>query len=154
MLEVTQLQSVPLFADFSKGEIQSVVSEGDYLELEAGAMLFEENSEGRDIYLLIEGKISIQSLVPGTKKQETKEFYSMKPFDVIGEFSFVDEAPRSASAKAVRTSTLFRLPAEALDTLIREDYPLGYKLMRNIARTLCDRIRSTNLALRNQMVWL
>ncbi|MCF7805232.1 MAG: cyclic nucleotide-binding domain-containing protein [Candidatus Marinimicrobia bacterium] len=154
MLEINELKSVPLFVNLSTDEIQSIVNEGEYLELKSDDLLFEEDSAGRDLYILIAGKIAIESLVPGSGEKKTKEFYSMNPNEVIGEFSYVDQAPRSATARARRESKVLRIPAENLDRLLDENPKLGYRLMTNISKILCDRIRNANLALRNSMVWI
>jgi len=154
MIDINALESVPLFARLTNEEIQSIVDKGDLIELDGNEVLFEEDSEGRDIYLLVDGKITIESIIPGASIQKTKEFYTMKPNDVIGEFSYVDSAPRSATARAKRPSKLLHIRADALDALFEENKALGYKFMTNIAKTLCGRIRNANLALRNSLIWI
>lgn len=154
MLDVSSLQSVPLFSGLTEKEIQSILDVGEMVELESNEVLFEEDSEGRDIYLMVEGKVTIESMIPGASTKKTKEFYTMKPNEVIGEFSFVDKAPRSATARAKRPSKLLHIRAEALDALLNENPALGYKFMTNISRTLCERIRNANLALRNSLIWI
>ncbi len=78
----------------------------------------------------------------------------ISPGEVLGEFAYVDEAPLSATVRAGRPSRLFFISAEALDKLIEGNPRIGYHIMRNIAKTLCSRIRNANLSLRNALIWI
>lgn len=142
MLDITEIRKIPLFAGLSTDTIQSIVNEGEFLELEEGDTLFSEGDSGRDIYIPISGIISIVKLTAGSQQEEISELYTIKSFGVIGTFSYVDGSPRTASATVKGDATLLYLKAEDLDNLFEEKHSVGYRVMHNIAKALCDRIRT------------
>lgn len=154
MIELTELRDISLFRGLATSDLQSIANEGDLLDLKRGDVLFEEDNTGRDLYMLLEGKIRIEVAVPGGRNERQEQIQEIQPGEVLGEFSYMDEAPRSATARAERNSRLFFIAAENLDRLIEGNPELGYHIMHNIAKTLCTRIRNANLALRNALIWI
>ncbi len=154
MIEISGLKEIKLFDGLSQDKLQSIANEEEVLELEEGTTLFEEDNTGRDLYILPEGKIRSEIAVPGGRSEGVERIQEIYPGEVLGEFSYVDEAPRSATARADRESRLFFLTAGALDRLIERNPSLGYHIMHNIAKTLCERVRNANLALRNALIWI
>jgi CRP-like cAMP-binding protein len=61
---------------------------------------------------------------------------------------------RSASARCAEAETsLLRIPRDKLNRLC-ESYPeLGYRVMRNMAADLAFKIRGSDLAIREQLLW-
>lgn len=154
MIEISRLKEIRLFDGLSQDELQAIANEGELVELDRGKTLFEEDNTGRDLYILLEGKIRIEIAVPGGRSERAEQIQEIYPGEVLGEFSYVDEAPRSATARADRDSRLFFIAAGALDRLIERNPSVGYHIMHNIAKTLCERIRNANLALRNALIWI
>ncbi len=153
MIELSELQDVSLFEGLTQDELQTIANEGELVDLKKGEVLFEEDNPGRDLYILLDGRIRIGVAVPGGRKNRNEQIQDIQPGEVLGEFSFVDGAPRSATARVERNSRLFYIAAENLDRLIESNKSMGYHIMRNIAQTLCQRIRSANLTLRNALIW-
>lgn len=54
--------------------------------------------------------------------------------------SIVRHLPRATSAIATAESILFKLEGEAMDELFMNNPRIGFIVMRNIARTLADRL--------------
>lgn len=154
MIELSELEDISLFRGLVLSQLRSIANEGELLDLKRGDVLFEEDTPGRDLYILLEGKIRIEVAVPGDRSERQEQIQEIQPGEVLGEFSYVDEAPRSATARAERNSRLFFIAAENLDRLIEGNPELGYHIMHNIAKTLCTRIRNANLALRNALIWI
>lgn len=153
MIELEHLKEFEIFRHVTLDNIQTIANEAEYLDLDEDEVLFAEGSTGRDIFLVIKGAVGIYNSVPGGESGEIREFHTIRPGEVIGELSYVDGAPRSAEAKTKESSILLQIPAEALDSLCEEKPVLGYRLMTNIANIITDRIRTTNLELRNSMIW-
>jgi CRP-like cAMP-binding protein len=72
----------------------------------------------------------------------------------FGEVALVDEGLRSATARCSANNTqLFIIPRDKLVALC-DTYPqLGYKLMRNLAADLALKIRSTDLRIREELLY-
>ena len=154
MVDIETLQHISIFNDLAPDAMEKIAETAQILIYEADEDIFYEGDASRDLYVLMEGKFAIETNVPGRVKDNPKAFYTVKPGEIIGEFSFVDGAPRSASARAQRDSKLLKFNGKQLSELLDADPEVGYIVMRNIARVLCSRIRNTNLTLRNALVWL
>ena len=87
--------------------------------LAGGEVLFEENSEGSDLYILAAGKLRYEKRNSDGAVHDVGEF---KRLDIIGELSLFTGEKRSATVKAIRDSELIRVPREvALSILLK--YP-------------------------------
>lgn len=87
--------------------------------LPGGEVLFEENSEGSDLYILAAGKLRYEKRSTDGTIRDVGEF---KRLDIIGELSLFTGEKRSATVKAIRDSELIRVPREvALSILLK--YP-------------------------------
>ncbi len=77
----------------------------------AGEVIFEEGSHGTSVYVLSSGKVEISKMVHGKKTP----LEVLGPGDVFGEMSFIDPAPRSATAAAVEDAVLEIVDKDFLD---------------------------------------
>ena len=71
---------------------------------------------------------------------------------IFGEVALVDSVPRSARALAGDEVTVLEISNEDLRRVMEAEPRIGYVILQNLATILCDRLRSTNLLLRNE--WL
>lgn len=87
--------------------------------LAGGEVLFEENSDGNDLYILAAGKLRYEKRAADGSIRDIGEF---KRLDIIGELSLFTGEKRSATVKAIRDSELIRVPRDvALSILLK--YP-------------------------------
>lgn len=120
-------------------------------------ILFEENSRGDEMYIVARGAVEIQ-IDPAMLGLETDTgpttVATLRKGQVFGEVVLVDQGLRSASAKVATNNTqLLVIERSDLITLCEQDYELGYMLMRNIATDIAFKIRSTDLMVREQLLW-
>jgi len=73
----------------------------------------------------------------------------------FGEVVQVDEGLRSASARAAQKDTsLIVIHREKMIRLCKSYPQLGYRLMQNLAADLAMKIRSTDLRIREQLLYM
>ncbi len=68
----------------------------------AGEIIFEEGSHGSAVYILSSGKVEISKIVQGKKLV----LGALGPGDMFGEMSYLDPAPRSATAIVLEDTVL------------------------------------------------
>jgi CRP-like cAMP-binding protein len=102
--------------------------------------LFHENDQARSLFLVKSGTIAIRKR-RGTGFVELARIYSN---EVIGELSFFDREPRSASAIALSEVEVLEIPFEALDKIF-ESVP---SYMRTIVTAMAERLRKSGDLLR------
>ena len=71
---------------------------------------------------------------------------------IFGEVALVDSVPRSARALARDEVTVLEISHEDLRRVMEAEPRIGYVILQNLATILCDRLRSTNLLLRNEWI--
>ncbi len=160
MQRTTILQQVDIFDELSDKHLErlaSVCRELTYNEV--GKIIVQENSPSDELYIIVKGMVEIvvdPSLLgmgmpnsPGPTTVAT-----LRRGQTFGEVGLVDRGLRSASARvATKETQLLAISRKDLLRLCREDYELGYLLMRNIASDLAFKIRNTDLMVREQLFW-
>ncbi len=106
----------------------------------AGEYIFHAGDHGDSLYLSTSGEISI--LLPSEGPGRGKRIVSFAPGVVFGELAVLEGKPRSADAVAEADLTVVRLTTETLDRLRRDDPVLAGKVLLNLSRHLCARMRS------------
>lgn len=115
----------------------------------AGAVFIREGEMRRNDYMLLilEGDISVESMGSGEGNQMV--VHAMGPGSLIGEMGMLDGAPRSASCKAVTDVAAVVLTRTALMRLLRDDPPVGARLLLAITKRMADHLRETTRKLNN-----
>jgi CRP/FNR family transcriptional regulator, cyclic AMP receptor protein len=90
------------------------------------------------LFLLLEGKLSVR--IGGGADPEVASLY---PGEVLGEMSFVNARPPSASVVAVQDSHLLVVSREALTRRLSRDDAFAARFYRGLAVFLADRLRTT-----------
>lgn len=105
-----------------------------------GGVVVEHLSDGRDLYLVESGEVSIQRATP----YGTFALATLSPPEIFGEASYITSATRTGDAVALRPTQLFRFDAKALDALIVEQPELGVQLYWSFWHGLASKLRATN----------
>lgn len=118
-------------------KLSAAVEEKSY---DTGDLVFANNSEGVDLYLLEEGEISIQRPTPyGTFPLALLQAGSM-----FGEVNFVTRGVRTGDALALKPCRLLRFDGAALEELCRSWSEFGVQLYWGLWHSLAGKLRSTN----------
>lgn len=134
------LRNIPLFAELPADDLEQLCKMSEEVELPAGEQLFQEGSLSDRAYVIREGTIEIRKRNAGREVLLSVR----KPGEVIGEMSLLDAAPRMASAYAREDTTLVVISQNQVDTLL----DLSPSAARVLVKTVTERLRSTNLQLR------
>jgi len=146
-----KLQKAEIFSGLSKEQIEAVIAISEVKDYAADDTVFEEGDEGKEIFVLVDGKVVIE--IQMKLKTEKALVHTVAPDQVFGEFALMDGQPRSASAVAVKDSSLLIIPIPAFNTLMKKQSDIGFIVMHNFNRILCSRIRKTNRELKASLLW-
>ncbi|MBU0495222.1 MAG: Crp/Fnr family transcriptional regulator [Chloroflexi bacterium] len=107
------LKLVPLFENLSDAELKVLSVRLGKRVLQPGEVIFKQDDPGDTMYIIRSGRVKIF-----TNDEQGREivFNLYDPGNFFGEFSMLDEQPRSASAEALETTQLFSL--SRLDFLV------------------------------------
>lgn len=101
-----------------------------------GEKLFKEGDDPKSLFLIKAGRVTVQSSKKGTEV----DLAEIKPNQVVGELSFFDRKPRSASAVALDQVMAIEITFEALEK-IYSTVPIYFKA---IIASMADRLRQAN----------
>jgi CRP-like cAMP-binding protein len=136
-----------LFQGLAGPEIEKIAKLAQSSDFAAGAALINESDVGRVMYLIVEGRVDILVSIPGS--DNTEPLATLKEGDVVGELILLGRERRSAHAIAKDNVKVLQWKKDDLVKLFETDNIIGYKVMRQLASLLADRLISTNLVLRN-----
>ncbi|HUO39048.1 MAG TPA: MFS transporter, partial [Mycobacterium sp.] len=107
--ETDPLGALPLFAGLDPATLAELRDHAEQVELEAGSYLFHAGEASGSLYVVRNGRLQV--LQNGVVLRE------LGRGDVVGELGLLIDAPRSASVRAVRDSTLVRLTKTQFDKI-------------------------------------
>lgn len=105
--------------------------------LAAGEVLMRAGQSQQSLYLLASGGLEVRAGTKGTLGAITRE----RPGAVIGEISFFDGGPRSATVWATEATRLLELDAAAVQAFFAAHPLRGQELLMALARVLARRVR-------------
>ncbi len=110
------------------------------IQLKKGEFLFREGDSSNAMYLIKRGTLSIRK----GKEAKTVEVSKVFEREILGEMSFFDRQPRSASAKAISDVIAVEITFDSLDKIYNE-IP---SYMKTIMAAMAERLRKANEMIR------
>lgn len=131
------LKRVPLFTELNSDiliAIGEIVTEKNF---PAGQHIFHENEMGDTLYIILAGEVEISKIFADKEK---KVLSRLQVTEFFGEMSIFDDRPRSATALAVKDTTLLSIQKSQFRDLISE-YP---EIMFEMYKVAIQRLRNAN----------
>ena len=131
------LGKTELFGPLSDADLAAVAARMRRVEFTPDQMIFSRGDPGREIYLVVEGRIRLSILSSDGRELS---FAHAGPGNVFGEIATLDGGERTAGATAMTRVKAMALPQKALLDLIESNA----KLAGAAIRFLCARLRETD----------
>ena len=126
-----------LFGSLAEQDRAAIAGRMRRVQFEADQMIFSRGDPGRDIYLVLEGRIRLSILSSDGRELS---FAHAGPGSIFGEIATLDGGERTAGATAISRVAAMALPQRAMLDLI-ENNP---KVATAAIRFLCTRLRETD----------
>mgnify|MGYP001449097260 CR=1 FL=1 len=154
---ITFLKQGDVFYQFTQTQFELVANLCLEKTYAAGEIIFEENSNSKELYVIVAGEVDIlidPGLIGTKEKPEKICITTLRRGQSFGEIALVDEGLRSATARAKdKEVRLLVIPREKL-IMLCETYPqLGYRLMYNLAADLAMKMRNADLRIREKVLY-
>lgn len=124
-----------IFGGMTDRDVSWLSTHGEALTVAEGQMLVERGKELDHLYLLLEGELNVE-LSAGN-------FVAVGPGEVIGELSFVDRRPPSATVVAAMDSRVLAVDKALLEVKLAEDPSFAANFYKALAVFLSTRLRGT-----------
>ena len=140
MMEISDfLRSVKTFMGFSPADLNVLERSFRVDKFPAGHVLLEEGRKGNTLFVLMEGEVEITRRHPVLAR--TEHLGSIKPGEVFGLQSLVDEKPRFSTCRAKTAITVASLPKVVFNLLYNSNLTLAERFQFIIARQLVHELR-------------
>lgn len=135
------ISQIELFVELTEQEREAFARHLDVRTLEAGEMLFEENSPRKFLYIVYDGEIELFKRTPYGEERRLSYFGRQ---DFLGEGALMDEYPHSTSARTLSKTTLFTINRQEFLALCSELPSAGPKLLAAMSRVISRRMRQAS----------
>ena len=139
------LKSIPWLMDLTSSQLQSLENISGSRFIKSGEVLFREGDNDNVLYIVSEGRLAIDILVPGHGQVC---IYYAEPLDMVGWDRMTPVArQRITSVTAEQDSYLIYLNATALSELCDTDPVIGMTIMRRMSNVIASRLLSMRIKL-------
>ena len=126
------LQKVDLFEGLPAGDHHRIAAIVGGTSLEAGEVLFEEGEPGDAFYIVFKGAVEITKSRPDGS---TEKLAVRRGGEGFGEMALLNDAPRSARARAIEGTQLMTVSREDFEKLLGGD-SLPLRMMQALSKAL------------------
>ena len=130
------LENSPLFADMTNYQRRKAILISELNEFDAGEKLIEQDTSGRNMYLLLSGEVDVIRHNPN----EDLHLATLKPGQVFGEIGFIRETLRTADVQARTPVSVLRFDYDKLKKDLNLFPNIVAKLNFNISCILGERL--------------
>ncbi|NER81236.1 MAG: cyclic nucleotide-binding domain-containing protein [Leptolyngbya sp. SIO1D8] len=119
-------------------DVDWLVSAGHRRELVSHEILIHEGEPNHALYLILSGRF----VVSVARSQQTAIAY-LSGGEVVGEMSFVDHLPPSATVTATESAVVLEIERETLEQKLIQDVGFACRWYQALATLLSTRLRGT-----------
>ena len=133
------LGNIPIFQGLDESSYREIIPLLRPEKHEAGSYIIREDTHGDSMCIIIRGTVKV------TKTDETNEEILIQVLheeSYFGEFSLVDNMPRSANVMAAEETELFRLEKKDFDALLARNSTISNTFYRNCLEETFSRFRN------------
>jgi predicted RND superfamily exporter protein len=130
------LDKSPLFADMTNYQRRKAILISELNEFKAGEKLIEQDTSGRNMYLLLSGEVDVIRHNP----DEDLHLATLMPGQVFGEIGFIKETHRTADVQAKTPVSVLRFDYDKLKKDLKLFPSIIAKLNFNISCILGERL--------------
>jgi len=131
-------------AGFDRSQTERLAEIATPVQWNAGEMVYREGDPGSPLYLVEEGLVAIELVVPG---RGPITILTVGPGDVFGWSSLFYQRPKTNGARALVPTRALALDTARLRALCDGDPGFGYAMTRRILQVVSQRLKATRIQL-------
>jgi CRP/FNR family transcriptional regulator, cyclic AMP receptor protein len=127
-----------IFGELNDFDADWISATGQKEIVPAGNLLIQEGKPVGALYIVLDGAFSVTVAALGNK-----EIARVGAGEIMGEMSFIEARPPSATVKAVERSIVLAIPRVQLSAKLKQDTAFAARFYRALAVFLSYRLRKT-----------
>jgi CRP-like cAMP-binding protein len=129
---VPLLKNVSFFEGLSDQDLSQVASIVMRFSVEEDEILFQEGDPGDAFFIVYEGGVELTVVRPSG---QVEKLALRRPGEAFGEMALLNDAPRSATARVARASSLIKIDKNAFQALLGRNQ-LAFGIMASLSKAL------------------
>ena len=147
-MEVSDFKQIKFFEKYTEDQLQKIASVSSVKEFRVKEIIFEQYDELRELYVLLQGSLSLGISLPKDKRIHLGTIEEGQLFSWSAIFPpYIS----TAWVMAVTPAKVIAIDARKLNAEIEQDCDFGLKTMSKIAQTISHRLSDTRYQLMNQL---
>ncbi|MEP7308762.1 MAG: cyclic nucleotide-binding domain-containing protein [Acidobacteriota bacterium] len=135
-------KALSLLGIMNDSDLDWLIAAGSRREVAAGDVLIREGQPVDAIFIIVDGLLAVR-----TTRTGARDVAQLRSGEIVGEMSFVDARPPSASVVSLGPSLVLAIPRGTLAAKLQDDVPFAARFYRSVAVFLSDRLRTTSRGL-------
>lgn len=135
-------KALSLLGILNDSDLDWMVAVGSRRDVAAGDVFIHEGQPVDAVFIIVDGLLAVR-----TARTGTRDIALLRSGEIVGEMSFVDARPPSASVVSVGPSVVLAIPRAMLEAKLRDDVTFAARFYRSMAVFLADRLRATSRGL-------
>ncbi len=132
---------VPIFRTLDKDELAQIIDVSQLYRVKKGRVIIREGEPSDGMYIVVKGTAQVQMRL---SQGDQARLAVLRPGDVFGELSLLDQGPRSATVIMREDGIVYRVDAEGFQRLRAAARPAAFKVIRELAPIIAARLREIN----------
>ena len=137
------LREHPFLQDFAAEHIHRLAAMASEVRFGKGELIFREGDESSFFYLLLAGKVALETNAPG----RIVRIVTVGPGEELGWSSVTPSHSKQFQARSLEETRAVAFDGVRLQHACEEDCRFGYTLMTAMLRVVAHRLQSTRLQL-------
>lgn len=127
-----------IFSYLNDGDVEWLATAGKKATVPGGSVLIRKGRRIANVFILLKGRLSVL-----VGDEQTHELATLQQGEIVGELSFLDSRPPSATVVAATESVLLAIPRDQLALRLRRDTAFSARFYRALGVFLANRLRQT-----------
>ncbi|MBN1524199.1 MAG: cyclic nucleotide-binding domain-containing protein [Spirochaetales bacterium] len=148
---IKNLKKINLLARLNESELEKLSTICKHVSINSGNVIMHEGEVGDSMFLFVDGVVDVTknlTLKVGkkgfSKVEKSMVKLNSQHVSFFGDMAMFENDVRSATLTAATDCTLYEIKRDEFETLCGQYPELGYKIIREIAVILCERVRKGN----------
>ncbi len=147
-MEETDFKQIKFFEKYTGEQLRKIAAVSSVKEFKVKEIIFEQYDELSEIYVLLQGSLSLGISLPKDKRIHLGTIEEGQLFSWSAIFPpYIS----TAWVMAVTPAKVIAIDARKLNAEIEKDCDFGFKTMSKIAQTISHRLSDTRFQLMNQL---
>ena len=147
--ETGELKRVSYFEDYSDDHLKIFSEISTVKEFQVKEILFEQYDRLSDLFILLEGTLSLGISLP---KEKRIHLSNIEPGQMFSWSAGFEPCISTAWVKATSPAKVLAIDAKKLQEEFQKDCEFGFITISKIAKTISNRLSDTRLQLMNQLI--